>query len=118
MAAMILALALAATAPADGVAGAGLPGDWRLSAMTHHPEPPQRRHAPTVSFTADGRVSGRDGCNGFGGTYRIDGDRLAAGGMSVTAMACLRPDDQISMRGVMRLCARSPTPGSRSAATC
>ena len=40
-----------------------------------------------LDFTAD-RLSGRAGCNGFGGSFRLDGDRLTAGPLMSTRMAC------------------------------
>lgn len=41
----------------------------------------------TLSFR-DGRVSGDAGCNTFGGTYTLDGDRLAIGRLATTRKAC------------------------------
>ena len=36
----------------------------------------------------DGQVSASAGCNSMGGPYRIDGDRLVAGQLATTEMAC------------------------------
>ena len=37
------------------------------------------------------RLNGRVGCNSFSGTYRRDGDRLLAGTIAATRMACPEP---------------------------
>jgi len=36
----------------------------------------------------EGRLSGRAGCNSFSGAYRVAGDRLSAGPLVATRMAC------------------------------
>jgi heat shock protein HslJ len=45
----------------------------------------------TVTFAADGMVSGSGGCNTYSGKYSLTGDRLKLGRLAVTAMACLKP---------------------------
>ncbi|KZY47187.1 hypothetical protein A3731_08410 [Roseovarius sp. HI0049] len=42
----------------------------------------------TIGFDADGRVSGRTGCNRFSGIYMLDGEGLGFGQMGVTMMGC------------------------------
>ena len=49
---------------------------------------------PTVTFTADGKVSGFAGCNRFMGTYTLEGDTLKFGALGSTRMACLSPEAQ------------------------
>jgi heat shock protein HslJ len=45
----------------------------------------------TINFE-DGKVTGSDGCNSFGGTYTINGDRFTIGtDMVSTLMACAEP---------------------------
>lgn len=44
----------------------------------------------TVSF-ADGRVTGRGGCNRLTGEYRLDGPRLSLGPLATTMMHCPDP---------------------------
>jgi len=46
--------------------------------------PPQ----PTLEFAADGRVAGNAGCNGYGGEWRLEGERLALSRMVSTMRAC------------------------------
>ena len=42
----------------------------------------------TLQLGADGRASGRGGCNGFGGPYTLAGDALRFGPLAATKMAC------------------------------
>lgn len=41
----------------------------------------------SMTFTADGQVSGRAGVNTFGGSARVDGDRIIIGPLRTTRMA-------------------------------
>ena len=43
----------------------------------------------TLIFGADGRVSGSTNCNGFSGTYSVDGSRLTLSPLAMTRRACL-----------------------------
>jgi heat shock protein HslJ len=50
---------------------------------------PASAEAPiTLQLGADGRVSGRGGCNGYGGPYTLAGDALHFGPLAATRMAC------------------------------
>lgn len=42
----------------------------------------------TLTVAADGSVNGNGGCNGFGGTATIDGDKVTFGPLAGTLMAC------------------------------
>lgn len=42
----------------------------------------------TLTVAADGTVSGNSGCNGFGGTATIEGDKVEFGPLAGTLMAC------------------------------
>jgi heat shock protein HslJ len=48
----------------------------------------------TISFDADGEVSGNVGCNDFGGSAKIDGDKIVAGPLMATEMYCERGMEQ------------------------
>ncbi len=50
-----------------------------------------------IRFTAS-RVQGNAGCNSFGGAYRLDGDRLSAGQVISTRMACVGPGMEVEGR--------------------
>lgn len=47
--------------------------------------------AITANFTEDGLVTGSAGCNGYGGNYVVDGDRLTITSIASTLMACTEP---------------------------
>lgn len=74
-------------------ADAGLHGRWRLTSMTGYGGPLLRQDIPTVTFGRDGQLGGYDGCNTFGGRWRLGGDRIAAPDLIQTVVACKRPDD-------------------------
>jgi putative lipoprotein len=42
----------------------------------------------TLQLGADGRASGRGGCNGYGGPYTLSGSSLTFGSLAATRMAC------------------------------
>jgi heat shock protein HslJ len=43
----------------------------------------------TLKFGEDGRASGSTGCNSYGGTYEVSGDRITFGRLVSTRRACL-----------------------------
>lgn len=43
----------------------------------------------TLTFGADGRVSGSGGCNSFSGTYSADGSSVTLGPLAMTRRACI-----------------------------
>lgn len=45
----------------------------------------------TLTFGADGRVSGSGGCNNFSGTYSVDESKLTLSQLAMTRRACLAP---------------------------
>lgn len=59
--------------------------NWRITAIDGRPVPAEGRYR--LDFTAD-RVSGAAGCNSLGGGYRLNGNRLTAGPLISTRMAC------------------------------
>lgn len=42
----------------------------------------------TLEIAADGKVWGNGGCNGFGGSAKIEGDAITFGDLTATEMAC------------------------------
>ena len=52
----------------------------------------------TITFEANGRVSGDDGCNGFSGSFEADGSKLTFGPLAGTQMACTGPADEVSRK--------------------
>jgi len=45
--------------------------------------------APTITFTADGKISGQTGCNSYQGSYEMKGDSLSLDLGWMTKMFCL-----------------------------
>ena len=62
--------------------------DWAIA--TINGAPPAAARKAVVTF-ADGRVSGNAGCNSFGGSYVLEGNRLTVGPLISTKMACMGP---------------------------
>jgi heat shock protein HslJ len=44
-----------------------------------------------VRFEGEGRLTGHAGCNGFFGTYRLDGNGIEIGPLAATRKACPEP---------------------------
>jgi heat shock protein HslJ len=49
----------------------------------------------TVTFGADGRVSGNAGCNAFMGRYSVDDQTISVGPLASTRRACAAPELQL-----------------------
>lgn len=64
-------------------------GSWRLASLGGKDVPTSI--TTTLEIAADGKVSGRGGCNGFGGTATIQGRVIRFSRMVSTMMAC-EPD--------------------------
>ncbi|MBC7877749.1 MAG: META domain-containing protein [Anaerolineales bacterium] len=45
----------------------------------------------SIDFAADGTLAGNVGCNGFGGDYTVDGDKIVFGQIISTLMFCEGP---------------------------
>jgi heat shock protein HslJ len=66
--------------------------EWVLVSLTGHEPATLAGLKRKVSATfRDGKVAGSFGCNGFGGTYSVEGDRLIFGALAGTMMACPEP---------------------------
>jgi heat shock protein HslJ len=63
---------------------------WKLTHLGDAPvaADERQREAHFILRAADKRVSGSGGCNGIGGNYELEGDRLRFGQMIRTMMAC------------------------------
>lgn len=57
----------------------------------------------TLTFSADGTVSGNFGCNSIGGTYSSDADTITFGPLMMTLMACDGPvmEQESAMVGIL-----------------
>lgn len=71
----------------DDANGSPLEGtSWTVVSIAGAPALPEAR--PTLTFAADGSVSGSTGCNQYSGAYRRDGASLSFGGIASTLMGC------------------------------
>jgi heat shock protein HslJ len=96
--ALVVGCALGLGSCGEGVTGpSALQGTpWQLESMeiaggTFEPDDPSRF---TVEFDADGTIGIRADCNQCGGTYVLNGDRLTAGPLACTLVACPTPRGQ------------------------
>lgn len=91
---LILLLLIVACGSAEGPSDEAVIGDWHLlEGSTGGAEIPIVEEYPiTISFSEDGTVGLRSGCNQGGGTYDlVDGELIFGQGLSTTEMAC-EPD--------------------------
>ena len=68
-----------------------LAGEWRLEELrppSGAPLTPPASGRFTVQFEADGRVSARADCNGCGGSFTLDDDRVVVSQLACTLIAC------------------------------
>ena len=72
---------------------ASLIGPWKLTAYGPKgaPTPAVEAAAAGLTFNEDGTVSGNSGCNGLGGDYSVEGDKIIFGEFVSTLMACDAP---------------------------
>ncbi len=73
-------------------------GSWRLASLGGKDVPGSI--ATTLAIAADGKVSGRGGCNGFGGNATLKGRTIRFSRMVSTMMACA-PDVMAQERGFL-----------------
>jgi heat shock protein HslJ len=97
MSALIVAcLFTVACSTGPGGSPSGGPGDvglantsWTVTSLAGVPTVGQA--LPTMTFSADGRVSGNSGCNQYSGTYRTDGSAISITNIASTMMMCAGP---------------------------
>lgn len=53
----------------------------------------------TATFADDGRITGFGGCNGFGGSYTVDGGSIQIGPLTATRKACIEPEGVGELEG-------------------
>ncbi len=53
----------------------------------------------TATFADDGRITGFGGCNGFGGSYTLDGGSMRIGPVTATRKACFEPEGVGELEG-------------------
>jgi putative lipoprotein len=73
-------------------------GSWRLASLGGKDVPGSI--TTTLEIVGDGKVSGRGGCNGFGGNATLEGRAIRFSRMVSTMMACA-PDAMAQERGFL-----------------
>ena len=53
----------------------------------------------TATFADDGFITGFGGCNGFGGSYTLDGDSMQIGPLTANLKACVEPEGISELEG-------------------
>lgn len=70
---------------------------WRVTAIDGRATPPNGEYR--IEFRS-GQISGRFGCNGWGGHYAVSGDTLTADQIISTMMACPEPAAGFESQGL------------------
>ena len=84
----LIVAVLACSPIGDDTANGGLAfTSWTVTSIDGQPTAPAGV-GPTMTFDADGTVSGSTGCNQYTGRFHTEGDRIAVGQVSSTLMGC------------------------------
>ncbi len=72
---------------------ASLTGSWKLTSYgpANAPTPAVAGTEAGLTFKDDGTLTGNSGCNGFGGSYTVDGSQVTFKDIISTLMACDDP---------------------------
>lgn len=70
-----------------------LTGAWTLQSFgpASAPTPAVADSQAGITFNDDGSVTGNSGCNGFGGSYTVDGNQITFSEIVSTLMLCEEP---------------------------
>ena len=63
---------------------------WKLFAIDKR-DPVDAHNEMTLTFS-EGQVHGNSGCNSFGGSYSVNGDKIQFSQLASTMMACMQPE--------------------------
>jgi heat shock protein HslJ len=71
-------------------ANTNITGEWKLVSYgdAANPTPAISNVDTSIKFDSDGQISGNVGCNGFGGNYKISGDKITFDSIMSTMMYC------------------------------
>ena len=91
LALLVISLAITACTARNGRTSPH--GSWTLTAYgsVASPTPAVAGAAAELTFNSDGTVTGNSGCNGFGGNYKAEGDKVIFDQITSTLMACDEP---------------------------
>jgi heat shock protein HslJ len=88
--ALLSLIALVATACLGSDFADSVEGSWQMTSGTIDGEeiPLLDSHPVTITFEGD-QVSGTAACNGYGGTFDLDGSEITINELAMTEMACV-----------------------------
>ena len=90
---LVICLAVTACSTKNEEPSASLIGPWKLT--SYGPADARTAAVPdagaALTFNQDGTVTGNSGCNGFGGSYTVEGDKITFKDIVSTLMACDGP---------------------------
>jgi heat shock protein HslJ len=91
----LLSIALFILAACSSTPKVELAGEWKLVSYgdSANPAPALPDIDTSIKFD-NGQINGNVGCNSFGGSYEIKGDKIAFGAMTSTMMFCEATSDQ------------------------
>ena len=72
-------------------------GEWRVTAINGHATPVEGSYR--MQFEG-GQAGGQFGCNHFGGEYRVRGEVMTVGAVTMTEMACMGPAGEFESMGM------------------
>jgi heat shock protein HslJ len=83
----VVSIAIACSPRGSDTANGGLGNtSWTVTSVNGAPTVPGAQ--PTMTFAADGTISGDAGCNQYSGRFRTDGGAIAIGEVASTMMLC------------------------------
>ena len=87
---LLIGLAVSACTTKNERPAASLTGSWKLTSYSRADvlTPAVSDTEAGLTFNDDGTISGNSGCNGFGGSYKVEGDQVAFSEVVSTLMAC------------------------------
>lgn len=90
---VLFAIALALSACSAGESSSSLVGPAKLDSYgpADAPIPAVPDTEAGITFNEDGTLTGNSGCNGFGGNYTVEGDRVTFSEIVSTLIACEEP---------------------------
>ena len=87
---LIICLAISACTAKNEGSTASLIGSWKLTSYSRADvlTPAVTDTEAGLTFKDDGTVTGSSGCNGFGGSYTVEDDKITFSEITSTLMAC------------------------------
>jgi heat shock protein HslJ len=90
---LVISLAITACTAGNDQSAASILGSWKLTSYGQmaSPTPAVADTQAGLTFNQDGTVTGNSGCNGLGGGYKVEGDKVTFDQITSTLMACDAP---------------------------